>query len=183
MTIIRDEAVERATEAREATEDPEARDALAALLETYRQLQNSYAYLRHQGTEPEPWPPAGPLTEADGLEALADRWREEADTLRSHGAEPQAATLEDCAEELEAAAAAEHLRTVTLEEAEEIGGYSYSHLQHLVADGTLPNAGRAGAPRLRLQDVPRKPGHGSDRPEPSPDTSRGEWLAAAVERE
>lgn len=51
--------------------------------------------------------------------------------------------------------------TVTLKEAALIGGYSVDHLQRLVAQSTLQNVGRKGAPRLRRQDVPTKPGHGS----------------------
>ncbi len=34
--------------------------------------------------------------------------------------------------------------------------YSADHLGRLVREGKLPNAGREGAPRIRLQDLPRK---------------------------
>ncbi|MDZ7779943.1 MAG: hypothetical protein U5R14_08420 [Gemmatimonadota bacterium] len=50
------------------------------------------------------------------------------------------------------------LREVTLEEAAQLGGYSYSHLQHLVARGDIDNVGTKHAPRIRVVDVPRKPG-------------------------
>lgn len=176
---IEPEAVTRAREALDGGDPEGALAALPDLLSAYRKLQGSYNYVCAEGR---PEPPTGgsrPLDEADPPEALPDRWRDEAKTLQAHAAEGQATTLERCAEELEAATAARRLDTVTLEEAEEIGGYSYSHLQHLVADGTIPNAGRPGAPRIRRSDVPRKPGYGSERPGPS--GSRREWLAAAVE--
>lgn len=152
-------AVERAETAAEATDDGAAREALYGLLATFRSLENRYNYLRHEGeSEPDPVQEPPP---ADSLEALAEAWRREAETLRANGVEAGAKICEKHAKELEAAGAAQQFDTVTLEEAEEIGGYSYSHLQHLVAEGKIPNAGREGAPRLYLQDVPRKPGFGS----------------------
>lgn len=113
------------------------------------------------------------------LSALAEKWREEASGYERDGAQVDGAKLlRRVAGELEANAAAERLETVTLEEAEAIGGYSYSHLQHLVADGTLPNAGRPGAPRLYCRDVPRKPGHGVERVAPA--SPLREWFDDAV---
>lgn len=52
-----------------------------------------------------------------------------------------------------------HDDVITLEEASRVGGYSVDHLQRLVALGTIPQAGRKGAPRIRRSDVPSKPGH------------------------
>lgn len=95
----------------------------------------------------------------DPLEKLADRWRREADVLRSYGAERLAAACEEHADQVEAASAARRLDAVTIQEAHEIGGYSYSHLQHLLADGTIENVGTKGDPRMRRSDVPIKPGH------------------------
>lgn len=46
---------------------------------------------------------------------------------------------------------------MTLEEASRVSGYSYSALQHMVADGAIPNAGQKGRPRIRRRDLPRKP--------------------------
>ena len=36
-------------------------------------------------------------------------------------------------------------------------GYSVDRLQKLVADGSIPNAGRKGKPGIRRGDLPRKP--------------------------
>ncbi len=47
---------------------------------------------------------------------------------------------------------------VNLRQASAIGGYSVEHLSRMVKAGTIPNAGRSGAPRVRRCDVPHKPG-------------------------
>jgi hypothetical protein len=48
---------------------------------------------------------------------------------------------------------------LTLTEAAHRSGYSREHLGRLVATGTIPNAGRPNAPRIRVADLPRKAGH------------------------
>lgn len=93
------------------------------------------------------------------LTALVQSWRTEAKTFRTYGEERLAIACERHADQVEAAAVAEEVREVTLEEAAQIGGYSYSHLQHLVARGDIDNVGTKHAPRIRLVDVPRKPGY------------------------
>ena len=57
--------------------------------------------------------------------------------------------------------------TVTLREASLLGGYSVDHLQRLVAQSVITNVGRKGAPRLRRQDVPIKPGRSGTLPTPA----------------
>lgn len=114
----------------------------------------------------------------DPLAELAANWRDDAERFRDYGANRLARTCEKHADELEAASAARQLDAVTLEEAAEIGGYSYSHLQHLVADDTIPNVGSKGSPRIRRRDVPVKPGHGRA----SDDRSRVELVNREVER-
>ena len=94
---------------------------------------------------------------------LASRWREEAETFGSYGADSLATACEKHADELEAAIGAARIEAVTLEEATELGGYSYSHLQHLVAKGEIRNLGSKGSPRIRRCEVPVKPGHGQER--------------------
>lgn len=91
--------------------------------------------------------------------ALADRWRSEAEMARRIGADAQAKTLEKCAAELEAGAREEQLRLVTLHEAEELSGYSYSALEKGVRAGRIPNAGTKHSPRIRVADLPRKAGN------------------------
>lgn len=78
---------------------------------------------------------------------------------RQIGADAQAKTLEKCAAELEAGTRDEQLRLVTLHEAEELSGYSYSALEKGVRAGRIPNAGTKHSPRIRVADLPRKAGH------------------------
>lgn len=50
------------------------------------------------------------------------------------------------------------LEALTLEQAAQESGYSYSQLQKLLAGGTLPNVGAKNHPRVRRGALPRKPG-------------------------
>ena len=86
---------------------------------------------------------------------LAARWRADAVLLERYGS-PLAAVCLRHADELDAA-----LRTVAddaldLAAAARESGYSPDRLRHMVAAGTLPNAGRKGSPRIRRGDLPRK---------------------------
>lgn len=45
---------------------------------------------------------------------------------------------------------------LTLAVAAAESGYSVDHLQRLVAEGEIPNAGQKGKPRIRRADLPRK---------------------------
>lgn len=95
-----------------------------------------------------------------GLESLADRWQEEADLLRRRGAVQQADTLESIAEELRTRLQEWVLEPLTVAEAASESGYSERRLRELLSKGTLPNAGRAGGPRIHRKDLPAKPGSG-----------------------
>jgi len=48
-------------------------------------------------------------------------------------------------------------RLLTLREASALSGYSVDHLARLVRQSTIPNAGKARSPRIRLADLPRRP--------------------------
>ena len=78
--------------------------------------------------------------------------------LRRRGAQAQAEVLEGCAGELGAAHREAQLEALTLSEAAEESGYTYSTLQKMLADGKLPNIGDKHRPRLRRGDLPRKAG-------------------------
>ncbi len=92
------------------------------------------------------------------VDSLASQWRDEAETLRRRGATAQAVVLESCAEELETALREHDLEALTLNEASQESGYSYSALQKKVASDELPNMGSKNCPRVRRGDLPRKPG-------------------------
>lgn len=94
-----------------------------------------------------------------GLAALAARWREkDAPFLREHGDEQGAIICSLHAVQLEEALHEHESELLSIAEASEESGYSASRLYHCIEDGTLPNAGRRGAPRIRRRDLPRKPG-------------------------
>ena len=89
---------------------------------------------------------------------LIGQWRCEAETLRKLGATAQAVLLESCVDELEAAQQEQALEALTLNQATQESGYSYSALQKKVASGELPNMGTKNRPRVRRGDLPRKAG-------------------------
>ena len=90
------------------------------------------------------------------IKDLSKRWRKLAQLFRSHADKPLALAYEKCAEELEEALSEEGDRLLTLQEASRISGYSADHLGRAVREGKVKNAGRHGAPRIRLRDLPKK---------------------------
>lgn len=101
----------------------------------------------------------------------------ELEDLKEQQVSPVAAdAMEVCIERIRTALAERDLGAVTLREAAEIGGYSYSRLQELVGE-RIENVGEPGAPRIRRSDVPVKPG-ASRR-----DRRRGRGKARALDSE
>lgn len=92
--------------------------------------------------------------------ALPVKWRAEADAYKRDGVPGHAALLRRVAEELEAAWREHELEALTLEQAAEESGYSYSALQKKIASGELPNAGSKHRPRVRRRDLPKKGARG-----------------------
>lgn len=92
------------------------------------------------------------------LAELPAAWRSRAIELRAWAAaEGAAAALEGAAVQLEAALRHADDELLTLTEAAAVSGYSADHLGRLVRDGTIRNAGRPNAPRIRRGDLPVKP--------------------------
>lgn len=89
---------------------------------------------------------------------LVKRWEEEAALLRRRGAPRQADALESAAEELEDQLRSWTLEPLTIAKAAAESGYSERRLRELLSEGTLPNAGKAGGPRIHRKDLPAKPG-------------------------
>jgi hypothetical protein len=88
---------------------------------------------------------------------LPAHWRERAAELERF-APAASQAFRDAADQLdEALEGAEG--SVTLREASRCGGYSIDALQRMVAAGRIENAGRKGRPRIRVRDVPKKPGY------------------------
>lgn len=67
-----------------------------------------------------------------------EKWREDAATLRSYGAEARAEALEAQAEELDRAIREWRREPLKISEAAEETGYSAAHLRDLVHQGRLP---------------------------------------------
>lgn len=87
-------------------------------------------------------------------------FRLKAEELRRDAAAEQAArAYERAAEMVEDALRGQGDEVLDLDQAEVESGYSRLHLRRLLREGSIPNAGRRGAPRIRRADLPRKPGY------------------------
>ena len=91
------------------------------------------------------------------LETLAARWLSDADVLEGALDERGAALYRRHAAELQEALRQAADEVLTLTQASSESGYSESRLRHLIADGSLPQAGERGRPRVRRGDLPQKP--------------------------
>jgi hypothetical protein len=87
------------------------------------------------------------------------RWRSRAGKLRDWAAAEEVAhAWEEAARELESVLAAEEQELLNLQQASHRSGYCPDHLGRLIREGKLPNSGRVNAPKIRIGDLPRKPG-------------------------
>ena len=86
------------------------------------------------------------------LDACLAKWTAEADSLRRLGAQVDGAKLiEAIVADFQAVNRADDA------EAARESGYSSEHLGKLLRRGTIPNAGRKNAPRIRRRHLPYKP--------------------------
>ena len=96
--------------------------------------------------------------------ALLTTWRERVAFLEQFGDPNSARLWLLAAAELERALASVAEQTLSLVEAARVSGYTSDYLGALIRHGTIPNAGRPGAPRIRRADLPEKKAHGPGRP-------------------
>ncbi len=89
----------------------------------------------------------------DRLRELAEGWRADAVVLRKRGATAQAEALESCVADHEQVLNDWHTEELTLRQASEESGFSYSRLQQMKDI----NVGTTGCPRVRRCDLPYKP--------------------------
>jgi len=108
---------------------------------------------------------------------LAQRWQRKAEGLREYGDERGALICELHAGELEEAWREYQFEPLTVQQASEVSGYSPSHLYHALQDGTLPNSGQKGRPRVLRAHLPRRPG------KRAPDLNSSERLAMLTDLE
>lgn len=92
------------------------------------------------------------------LHELVTQWREEATFLRDRGLLEAAELTDRRADELMGILQGLGMEEVNLTEAARMSGYSADHLGRLIREGQLENVGRKHAPRVRVADLPRKPG-------------------------
>ena len=95
----------------------------------------------------------------DRLRELSDTWRLDSVVLRKRGALTLADALESVADELERTLADWLVEELTLDQAAEESGFSYSTLQQRKEI----HVGTPGSPRIRRCDLPRKPGRSGPR--------------------
>ena len=92
------------------------------------------------------------------LETLTSSWRASAETLRAYGADGEAIAVMRCAEDLEEALRQQQDELLNLRQAADLTGFSRDHLGRQVRQGKIPNAGKAGAPKIRRSDLSPKSG-------------------------
>jgi hypothetical protein len=86
------------------------------------------------------------------------RWSErQGEWSRFHVQVDGAALAAEVIADLEGIAENDGCDELTLTVASTISGYSTDHLSRLLRNGTLPNAGRKGSPRIRRVDLPIRP--------------------------
>lgn len=106
------------------------------------------------------------------LRDLAASWREDADRFREYGADELATAAELHADALEERLRAWRLEALSPVQAAEESGYTADHLRRLIRQERVPNAGDDASPKIRRQDLPRKPGHGDPPRRPVASRSR-----------
>jgi hypothetical protein len=85
------------------------------------------------------------------------KWGAEADAMRRRGAVVNgAAVLDEVLADFASLTQGEAEALLNLQHASQESGYSADHLGRLIRDGTIPNAGRPNAPKIRRGDLPRK---------------------------
>ena len=124
---------------------------------------------------------------AGGAVVLTDlpwEWRSKAELFRDHEEVSLAIAYEKCASALEEALLQEGDAPLTLRQAAEESGYSADHLGRLLREGTIPNAGRPGAPQIARRYLPIKPrarGPGVAEAAPGGDTSIEQIVQSIIE--
>jgi hypothetical protein len=94
------------------------------------------------------------------LVEMRDRWLIRRDELaKLHASVPGPVLCDVAIQDLTALIDTMGNELLTLTEAAHRSGYTREHLGRLVVSGEIPNAGRRNAPRIRVLDLPRKPGH------------------------
>lgn len=89
-------------------------------------------------------------------ETLIEELTRDLNVFRSYGAEEHASMLRSVLDKVRDVAEAYDNEMLTLEDAAEESGYSYSSIHSKVRSGKIPNAGVKGSPRIRRKHLPQK---------------------------
>jgi hypothetical protein len=100
-------------------------------------------------------------------EALAAEWLATAAVLREHHALGAASSYERCAAQVRERIQEYLDELIDAEQGGEESGYSERHIRRLIDEGTLPNKGTPGRPRVLRRHLPLKPGSMVDPPIPA----------------
>ena len=84
---------------------------------------------------------------------LAGQWRDDAAVYRRRGQESLAAMVESFAADLEEWWREWWLEQLTLDDAADEAGVSYSAMQKRLAEGRVTNVGRRGSPLVQRRDL------------------------------
>ena len=91
------------------------------------------------------------------LHGLPQKWETEAELLDGYGCVEAAASARRHAHELTEAIRDAENEELTLDQAARESGYSKRRIRELIADKSIRNAGRKGAPRIKRGDLLKKP--------------------------
>jgi hypothetical protein len=88
---------------------------------------------------------------------LVDRWRARREEWSKFGAFVDgAAVAEEILADIAMLADYQTYLPVDIATASQVSGYSADHLRRLISQGKLRNAGRKGAPKVFISDLPRR---------------------------
>ena len=92
------------------------------------------------------------------ISEIIERWHaRQTEWSRLHVQVDGAALAGEIVADLEKIAESDGSDALTLNAASELSGYSTDHLSRMLREGTIPNAGRKGVPRIRRADLPNRP--------------------------
>ena len=98
-------------------------------------------------------------------EEFVTKWTSEAEAMRHRGVLVTGALLlDEVLRDFDAVTRGRANELLTLADAAVESGYAAEYLGALIRKGQIQNAGRAHAPRIRRQDLPRKPSRLPDPP-------------------
>jgi hypothetical protein len=100
-----------------------------------------------------------------GPQEFVAKWTNEAEAMRQRGVLVNGALLlEEILRDFDAVTRGRANDLLTLADAAVESGYAAEYLGALIRKGQIQNAGRPHAPRIRRQDLPRKPSRLLDPP-------------------